>query len=130
MISRLHKTIIFIAVVAGCAAGAQAEGLPVGGSVGAPHYGSLVGGDDGDAGSVSLVPQRPVFGDFGGAEPSMLTPADDDSSPAVERDVHVQDDHPSAPAAHLGYEPYQFTSPFDEKPYFGDYAFGLTVNFW
>jgi hypothetical protein len=111
MSSRLHKTIVSIALVAACATGAQAEGL---------HIGRAVG----------FAPQRGLLGDAGVAEHSFWTPAGDDANLPDLPEVGPSADRTRPTAPHLGYEPYQYTSPFDEKPYLGNYAFGLTVHFW
>jgi hypothetical protein len=110
MTSHLHKTFIGIALVAGCAVGAQAEGLHIGG--------------------VGFAPQRGLLGDAGVAEHGFWTPAGDDADLPDLAEVGPSGDLTRPTAPHLGYAPYQYTSPFDEKPYLGNYAFGLTVRFW
>lgn len=54
MFSRFNKTLVALAVLAGATAGAHAEGLYVGGSVGAPDYSSTVNGVGGGGGGSGI----------------------------------------------------------------------------
>lgn len=50
MLSRFNKTLLTVALVAGASVGAQAEGLYVGGALGAPNYSNSVNGVGGGGG--------------------------------------------------------------------------------